>query len=190
MRRAAARPDSSDNYFHIAMAIDDLDLLHFQSHLKRGQLTMVRDVLATTFRQSRDPMVMERAMRQVKHMKHGQCNEVQAIDSLDGCEVPINIHQFFAGFTTLQFDARKWPQLLKLKDWPPSSLSNARLPRHGAKFVACLPFKEYTHPDEGPLNISIHLHENTLKPDMGPKAHIGYGVEPELGAGIPSQNPL
>lgn len=34
----------------------------------------------------------------------------------------INIHQFFTGYTEGRMDWRGWPQILKLKDWPPSNL--------------------------------------------------------------------
>jgi lysine-specific demethylase 3 len=57
------------------------------------------------------------------------------------------------------------------------------LPRHGAEFICCLPFKEYTHPRNGPLNIAVYLPKESLKPDMGPKTYIAYGVAQELGRG-------
>jgi len=57
------------------------------------------------------------------------------------------------------------------------------LPRHNAEFICCLPFKEYTHPHNGLLNIAVNLPKNSLKPDMGPKTYIAYGVTQELGRG-------
>lgn len=56
-----------------------------------------------------------------------------------------------------------------------------RLPRHCAEFIDCLPFKEYTHPEEGYLNLAVKLPKNSLKPDMGPKSYIAYGFPEELG---------
>ncbi|GJY45144.1 hypothetical protein Tco_0433357 [Tanacetum coccineum] len=76
-----------------------------------------------------------------------------------------------------------WPRILKLKDWPPSSLFEERLPRPGVEFVTCLPFKEYTHPRDGYLNLAVKLPAKSLKPDMGPKTYIAYGVTQELGRG-------
>ena len=81
------------------------------------------------------------------------------------------------------FDSYGWPQILKLKDWPPSSLFEERLPRHNAEFINCLPFKVYTHPRGGYLNLAGKLPKNFLKPDMGPKTYIAYGFAEELGRG-------
>lgn len=102
------------------------------------------------------------------------CDEMQA---------QINIHQFFKGYTDGRFDSKEWPQILKLKDWPPSNKFEERLPRHHAEFHYCLPFKEYTHSQSGLLNLATKLPEGSLKPDMGPKTYIAYGVAQELGRG-------
>lgn len=98
-------------------------------------------------------------------------------------QVDINVHHFFKGYLEGRFDQEGWPQILKLNDWPPSGLFGERLPRHCAEFVTCLPFKEYTHPCRGYLNFSVKLPERSLKPDMGPKIYIAYGVSQELGRG-------
>ena len=98
-------------------------------------------------------------------------------------QVDINIHKFFVGYSEGQFDFKMWPQILKLKDWPPSNYFEERLPRHGAEFISSLPFKEYTHPQEGILNLAVKLPERSVKPDMGPKTYIAYGFAHELGRG-------
>ncbi|PKI60530.1 hypothetical protein CRG98_019006 [Punica granatum] len=183
LRKAASRGDSDDNYLYCPRARDVKaeDLFHFRFHWMQGEPVIVSDVLEMTSGLSWDPMVMWRALRQISHKKHGEHKEVKALDCLDWCEGEINIHQFFAGYTNGRLDTEGWPQILKLKDWPPSHLFHERLPRHGAEFISCLPFKEYTNPNNGPLNISVNLPEDSLKPDMGPKTYIAYGVAPELG---------
>jgi [histone H3]-dimethyl-L-lysine9 demethylase len=70
--------------------------------------------------------------------------------------------------------------LLKLKDWPPESSFDERLPRHGVEFIAALPFKQYTDPRCGPLNLAVKLPARMLKPDLGPKTYIAYGIREEL----------
>lgn len=98
-------------------------------------------------------------------------------------QVWINIHQFFKGYTDGRAHNNLWPEILKLKDWPPSALFGERLPRHGVEFISALPYKEYTHPKSGILNLAAKLPEGSLKPDLGPKTYIAYGVFQELGRG-------
>jgi [histone H3]-dimethyl-L-lysine9 demethylase len=99
-------------------------------------------------------------------------------------QVEINIHMFFSGYTTGRAHPRNhWPEMLKLKDWPPSSSFGNRLPRHGAEFISALPFPEYTDPRYGPLNLAAKLPAGVLKPDLGPKSYVAYGLYKELGRG-------
>uniref|UniRef100_A0A0R0ECS7 JmjC domain-containing protein n=1 Tax=Glycine max TaxID=3847 RepID=A0A0R0ECS7_SOYBN len=95
----------------------------------------------------------------------------------------INIHQLFTGYTNGRRDWLAWPQILKLKDWPPSNLFEEQLPRHCAEFISSLPFKEYTGPHKGSLNLAVKLPNGSLKPDLGPKTYIAYGFPQELGRG-------
>ncbi|KAI3451667.1 hypothetical protein Pfo_008332 [Paulownia fortunei] len=185
LRKAASRQDSEDNFLYCPTAKDLQrdDLKHFQWHWSKGEPVIVSDVLETTLGLSWEPMVMWRAFRQKRNNKHELLLDVTAINCLDWCQVDINIHQFFKGYSEGRFDLYGWPQILKLKDWPPSNLFEERLPRHGAEFISCLPFKEYTHPRSGYLNLAVKLPKMSLKPDMGPKTYIAYGVAQELGRG-------
>ncbi|KAG2667822.1 hypothetical protein I3760_15G132800 [Carya illinoinensis] len=184
LRKVASREDSDDNYLYCPRAQDiHGDLKHFQWHWSRAEPVIVSNVLESASGLSWEPEVMWRAVRQMKHAKHGRQLEVKAIDCLDWCESDINIHQFFTGYRLGRPDWLWWPQILKLKDWPPSNLFEEKLPRHGAEFLCCLPFKEYTHPRKGLLNIAANLPEKSLKPDMGPKTYIAYGFPQELGRG-------
>ncbi|CAL9161327.1 unnamed protein product [Musa hybrid cultivar] len=214
-RKAASRDDMSDNYLYCPNALDiqNEDLKHFQCHWVKGEPIIVTNVLETTSGLSWEPMVMWRAFRQITNIKHGQHLDVTAIDCLDLSEVDVNIHQFFKGYSEGRFDSYGWPQILKLKDWPPSNSFEERLPRHGAEFVKLLPFKEYTHPfikkekhkkkkkpkeqkhnkkktqkehkhyRYGFLNLAVKLPKDGLKPDLGPKTYIAYGFIQELGRG-------
>ena len=80
-------------------------------------------------------------------------------------------------------EGAEWPGLLKLKDWPPIDKFEQRLPRHSAEFIKALPFKGYTHPRNGVLNIVAKWSLRTSKLDLGPKAYIAYGCAQELGSG-------
>ncbi|KAJ6737128.1 hypothetical protein OIU85_019217 [Salix viminalis] len=179
------REDSDDNYLFNPKAkeITEDDLKHFQFHWKRAEPVIVSNVLETASGLSWEPMVMWRAFRQIKHEKHGKLLDVKAIECLGCCEVEINVHKFFTGYTEGRFDDKKWPQILKLKDWPPYKTFGESLPRHDVEFTCCLPFKEYTDRRSGPLNLATRLPQNSLKPDMGPKTYIAYGFPKELGRG-------
>ncbi|KAL7599343.1 hypothetical protein Lser_V15G23172 [Lactuca serriola] len=185
LRKAASRENSNDNYLYCPRAIDIKpgDLKHFQWHWSKGEPVIVSNALETTLGLSWEPMVMWRAFRQISNLNHDQLLDVAALNCLDWCEVDINVRNFFNWYTEGQYDEVGWPKILKLKDWPPSSLFDERLPRHGVEFITCLPFKEYTHPRDGYLNLAVKLPPKSCKPDMGPKTYIAYGVHQELGRG-------
>lgn len=189
LRKAACREDSDDSYLYCPTARDvqNGELEHFQRHWSRGEPVIVRDVLELTSGLSWEPMVMWRALRETTKSKKSKVKTeqlaVKAIDCLDWCQVEINIHQFFKGYTEGRAHFNHWPEMLKLKDWPPASSFEDRLPRHGAEFITALPFKEYTDPRCGPLNLAVKLPKDALKPDMGPKTYIAYGLAGELGRG-------
>ncbi|KAH9608508.1 hypothetical protein KSS87_016491 [Heliosperma pusillum] len=206
MRKCASREGSKDNYLYCpdARDIQQGDLKHFQRHWARGEPVIVRSVLETTPGLSWEPLVMWRAVRQIKSTNHSTLLDVKAISCLEWCEksvlivvclthdvvaprvgslVDVNVHKFFTGYTTAEFDRMNWPVVLKLKDWPPDGMFEERLPRHGAEFIRALPFKEYTHPRKGVLNLAAKWPMEYLMPDMGPKTYIAYGFPQELGRG-------
>ncbi|XP_043695465.1 lysine-specific demethylase JMJ25-like [Telopea speciosissima] len=185
LRKCASREDSHDNYLYSPRAADvqKRALEHFQQHWIKGEPVIVRNVLELTSGLSWEPMVMWRALREVTSVKHSTHLTVTAIDCLDWCEAEINIHRFFMGYSEGRSHANQWPEILKLKDWPPSELFEMRLPRHCAEFVSALPFQEYMHPNDGILNLAVKLPEKSLKPDLGPKTYIAYGFPEELGRG-------
>lgn len=186
LRRAASRNCTHDNYLYCpnAIELEEDEYVHFQKHWRRGEPVIVRGVLERTTGLSWDPMVMWRALREKKIKKIKDDNyAVKAVDCLDWCEVEINIHKFFTGYVEGRIHRNGWPEMLKLKDWPPSSLFAERLPRHYAEFIAALPYKEYTHPVTGIMNLATRIPEGRPRPDLGPKTYIAYGFLDELGRG-------
>ncbi|CAN6566584.1 unnamed protein product [Malus baccata var. baccata] len=190
LREAASREGSDDNYLYCPRATDiqHEDFKRFQCHWIRGEPVIVSNVLDTASGLSWEPSVMWRACRQ-KHTRHDKLknnrhvNQVKVIDCLDWCELDINIRQFFTGYSKGRFDRQMWPQMLKLNDPSLDDSCQKRVPRHCAEFICCLPFKEYTHPCRGVLNLAVNLPMGCVKPDMGPKMYIAYGVSQELGRG-------
>ncbi|MCL7030462.1 hypothetical protein MKW94_005312 [Papaver nudicaule] len=187
VRQAAYRKSGHDNYVYCpdAVQLRDDETEHFQTHWMKGEPVIVRNVLEKTSGLSWEPMVMWRAFREtgaVRKLKE-ETKSVKAIDCLDWCEVEINIHQFFTGYLEGRMHRNRWPEMLKLKDWPSSTAFEDRLPRHGAEFIAALPYSDYTHPTCGLLNLATKLPESCLRPDLGPKTYIAYGFPEELGRG-------
>ncbi|CAL5344150.1 unnamed protein product [Camellia sinensis] len=185
VRQASFRKSSHDNFLYCPNAdhMEDSEFEHFQMHWMRGEPVIVRNVLAKTSGLSWEPMVMWRAFRSAKRKLKEESFSVKAIDCLDWCEVEINIHQFFKGYLEGRRHQTGWPEMLKLKDWPPTNSFEECLPRHGAEFVAMLPYSDYTHPRSGLLNFATKLPDGALKPDLGPKTYIAYGSPEELGSG-------
>ncbi|KAI5072653.1 hypothetical protein GOP47_0012759 [Adiantum capillus-veneris] len=186
LRKAANRIDTEDNFIYCpsALSLGENSLQHFQNHWLQGHPVIVRNVLDKTKGLSWEPMVMWRAFRETTKNKFAEeTKTVKAIDCLDWCEVEINIRQFFRGYAEGRMHRGGWPEMLKLKDWPPANFFHERLPRHGAEFVSALPFHDYTHPTRGMLNLATKLPKNIAKPDLGPKTYIAYGYEEEFGRG-------
>ncbi|EPS59508.1 hypothetical protein M569_15297, partial [Genlisea aurea] len=98
-------------------------------------------------------------------------------------QVEISTLKFFKGYTEGRQYRNFWPEMLKLKDFPPCDKFEDVLPRHCDEFISALPFQEYTDPRSGFLNIAVKLPENANKPDLGPKTYIAYGISEELGRG-------
>ncbi|KAK8607815.1 hypothetical protein V6N13_023265 [Hibiscus sabdariffa] len=155
-------------------------LCDFQTRWAKGEPVIVRNTLAGSCGLSWEPMVMLRALCENGDL---EMSEVKAIDCLAGCEVEINTRQFFEGYTEGRTYKNLWPEMLKLKDWPPSDKFDDLLPRHCDEFISMLPYQEYTDPRSGILNLAVKLPPGVIKPDLGPKTYIAYGIAEELGRG-------
>ncbi|KAL4590422.1 hypothetical protein LXL04_003351 [Taraxacum kok-saghyz] len=181
LRKASSRENSDDNYLYCPRAIDiqSGDLKHFQWHWSKGEPVIV-NVLETTLGLSWEPMVMWRAFRQIKNLSNEKLLDVAVVNCLDWNEVDVNVRHFFSWYTEGRYNEKGWPKLLKLKNWPPSNSFEEGSPRHGFEFITCLPFKEYTHPHDGYLNLAVKVPKDYY---IGPKTYIAYGFHQELGRG-------
>ncbi|KAI3914412.1 hypothetical protein MKW92_025814 [Papaver armeniacum] len=187
IRRAASR-ESDDNYLYCPAArdIQHGDLEHFRKHWCKGEPVIVRKVKELSSGLSWAPLVMCKALREKSNsrvMKGEGHLEVTAMNCMDWCEVEIKIQDFFKGYSEGRMHPNMWPEMLKLKDWPPADMFEEWLPRHCVEFVSALPYQQYTHIKRGFLNLATKLPPNSLKPDLGPKTYIAYGHAEELGRG-------
>ncbi|KAK9167486.1 hypothetical protein Scep_002677 [Stephania cephalantha] len=185
-RKAASREGSSDNFLYCPSSrdINEFEKAHFNMHWANGEPVIVRDVYHQKSRLSWEPKVMVRALCENMNLQtSSNQSEVQAIECLAGCKMKVTLEEFFEGYVEGRQFANLWPEMLKLKDWPPSAALEDILPRHSEDTINILPFEEYTNPKCGPLNLAVKLPEGVMKPDMGPKTYIAYGFAEELGRG-------
>ncbi|KZV20720.1 hypothetical protein F511_30481 [Dorcoceras hygrometricum] len=187
MWKAASREGSEDNFLYSPDSediVNEEEFLNFRKHWAKGEPVIVRNVLDQTSGLSWEPLVMLRALSEHKDGRtSSRMSDVKAIDCLAGCEVKICTRKFFKGYTEGRTYGNLWPEMLKLKDWPPSDKFEDLLPRHCDEFITALPFQEYTDPRNGFLNLAVKLPERVIKPDLGPKTYIAYGIREELGRG-------
>ncbi|PNY14752.1 lysine-specific demethylase 3A [Trifolium pratense] len=149
----------------------------------RWEPVIVSNVLEGTSDISWDPNAMFGEFSKTKNKKGKEETNVPVIDCLHQASEAVNFTEFFLGYTDGQKDEHKWPVMYKLKDWPQDESFEERLPNYFLKFIHVLPYKEYTDPLCGSLNLAAKLPRDCLKPDMGPKSYIAYGFDEELGRG-------
>ncbi|KAI3874892.1 hypothetical protein MKW98_019465 [Papaver atlanticum] len=184
LRRASYREGGDDNFLFCPLAKDikHRELEHFQIHWGRGEPVIVRNVNELSSGMRWDPPALLKALHEKSNSKVVK-GDFKAVDCLELSEVTVNATEFFNGYSKGRRHDNLWPEMLKLKDWPPSDLLEERLGRHCADFISRLPYQYYTNPNWGFFNLATKLPENSLKPDLGPKTYIAYGYAEELGRG-------
>ncbi|XP_026389589.1 lysine-specific demethylase JMJ25-like isoform X2 [Papaver somniferum] len=184
LRRAACRAGGDDNFLFCPLAkdIEHRELEHFQIHWGRGEPVIVRNVNELSSGMRWDPPALLKALHEKSNSKVVK-GDFKAVDCLELSEVAVTATEFFNGYSKGRRHDNLWPEMLKLKDWPPSDLLEERLGRHCADFISRLPYQYYTNPSWGFFNLATKLPENSLKPDLGPKTYIAYGYAEELGRG-------
>ncbi|KAL8254444.1 hypothetical protein R6Q59_032665 [Mikania micrantha] len=160
--------NNKDLYCRVSKDLTKDELIRFRHHLSRGEPIVIHDVLDQSCDISWEPMEMLGALPNlcVKNCFTGN-EEMVLTEEFINCYTP----------------GEKSPHMLQLKDFPKNGMFEGILPRYYNAFIRVLPFKEYTNPKEGFLNLAAKLPPASLKPDMGPKAYIANGMVQELGKG-------
>ncbi|PWA55534.1 zinc finger, RING-type, JmjC domain, Zinc-finger domain of monoamine-oxidase A repressor R1 [Artemisia annua] len=99
----------------------------FRHHWTKGEPVIFRHVLEQTSGLSWEPMVMWWALcEHVDPNVSSKMSEVKPIDCLTGCDYS----EVFQGYTEGRKYLNSWPEMLKLKDFPPSDKFEDLLPSH------------------------------------------------------------
>ncbi|GJN27460.1 hypothetical protein PR202_gb15488 [Eleusine coracana subsp. coracana] len=95
-RESASRKNSGDNHIYCPTArdVEDRDLDHFQKHWIKGQPVVVRDVLTLSSGLSWEPLVMWRALREMRDKEEPEQLSVMALECLTSCEVCASLLRF------------------------------------------------------------------------------------------------
>ncbi|KAL5983831.1 hypothetical protein ACLOJK_017926 [Asimina triloba] len=177
------REDGCDNFL-FCPASQDIKLegiSHFQKHWGRGEPILVKQVFDIALASNWDPAAIWREIREAADEKVKEDNRiVKAIDCLYGCEVDIEIGQFIRGYSEGRIHENGWPEMLKLKSWPPPSALEEFLLYRRPEFISKLPLFEYIHSKWGLLNLAAKLPHDALQADVGPKLFISYGTHEGL----------
>ncbi|KAI7735919.1 hypothetical protein M8C21_031185, partial [Ambrosia artemisiifolia] len=185
--KASNRETSDDNYLYFCSSKDVLTedaLIRFRHHLTKGEPIVIKDVLDQSCGISWEPMVMSRALcEHVDPDIRSKMSQLQVIDCCAGDVEKVDTKEFFKCYIEGKKSPTSPPQMLKLKDFPPNDKFDDILPRHCDEFIKALPFREYTDPKAGFLNLAANLPPSYIKPDLGPKAYIACGMAQELERG-------
>ena len=113
------------------------------------------------------PHLMKRAATEKKKGEY----TTDVIDCSLGDVIEVSIEAFFNGYTgETYFEGNP---MYCLKSWPSEKEWNGKLKRLYMDFQDMLPCKSRAHP-QGGLNLLGMLPES-LRPEVGPRAYIGYG---------------
>ncbi|GJU52329.1 hypothetical protein Tco_1226043 [Tanacetum coccineum] len=118
------------------------------------------------------------------------CSKMSQVKAID-CLANVRLKSVLAN--SLKVKGRQyvnsWPEMLKLKDWPPSDKFENLLPLHCDEFINALPFQVYTDPRADAVNILTHTAEAFVGDDQKSairelkKSHKNDVVEGRIGTG-------
>ncbi|KAJ0979849.1 hypothetical protein J5N97_015323 [Dioscorea zingiberensis] len=156
---------------------------HFQKHWVKGEPVIVKHAFDPSSASKWDPVSIWKGIQETEddRMKEEDIL-VKAVDFLRQSEVDVELSQFVKGYKQgCKQDGSL--DMLKLKDWPPSSALEEFILCQRPEFFSSLPLLEFIHSKWGVLNLAAKLPPCSVQIEHGPKMFIGYGLPEELGRG-------
>uniref|UniRef100_A0A7N0UJJ8 Lysine-specific demethylase JMJ25 n=1 Tax=Kalanchoe fedtschenkoi TaxID=63787 RepID=A0A7N0UJJ8_KALFE len=177
VQKAASRQNADDNFLYCPSKKNDQPLCNFHKHWRKHRPVVVHDVLPQISDLRWDPIFIFRSYLERCSVDSADAVEVEASNFLNWCEVEIGIRQSYTGQSKGWSHASMWDETLKLKGRLSSHIFRTKFPDHYARILHCLPYQEYTNPEDGISNLAINLPQEVSKPDLGPCVHISYGID-------------
>ncbi|ORZ18007.1 hypothetical protein BCR42DRAFT_325368 [Absidia repens] len=141
----------------------DITLERFQHYWRNGKPAMIQDTM------ERSQIAWTPDFFCAKYGKQ----RIDAIDCHTTKVTKMTINDFFKQYMETNYQSR----VLKIKDWPPGADFQTKCPLMYKDFMAMLPVPEYCAAT-GVYNLSNRLPDQYIKPDLGPKMFIAYGLDP------------
>nr|XP_029120456.1 lysine-specific demethylase JMJ25 isoform X2 [Elaeis guineensis] len=183
LRQCSNRYDSGLFYHPVLEDLKQEGIAHFHKHWAKGEPVIVKHVFEHSLASSWDPLSIWRGIQETTDERLNENIIVKAVDCLNHSEVDIELNQFIKGYSEGRKHEDGWPQMLKLKDWPPPSTLEEFLLCHRPEFLVNFPLVEFIHSKWGILNLVAKLPHDTLQTEVAPKLFIAYGTHEELGRG-------
>lgn len=170
-------PDVKHNWLCDGKLLRLLDPIHpsnykmFNQRWKQGQPIIVSNVSKQM--KVNELWSPEAFSREFGHVRHDLI-DCRRNEPLTGYQIKC----FWDGFEDASkrlTDATGQPLILKLKDWPSSEDFADSMPSRFLDLMSALPMPSYTQRN-GELNLAGRLPEFFVKPDLGPKMYIAYGL--------------
>uniref|UniRef100_A0A1D1ZBL6 Lysine-specific demethylase 3B n=1 Tax=Anthurium amnicola TaxID=1678845 RepID=A0A1D1ZBL6_9ARAE len=176
--KCSQREDSNDNFL-FCPTLQDIEHEsngHFHKHWIKGEPVVVRHAFEPSLSACWDPMSIWRGIQEIIDDGTKDNVIVKATNCSNQSEVDIELRQFIKGYTDGYINKDGRPEILKLKDWPPTNAVEEFLLCQRPEFLSKLPLLEYFHSKWGLLNLAAKLPHDSMQSDVGPKILISYGT--------------
>ncbi|CAO3622127.1 unnamed protein product [Cunninghamella echinulata] len=136
----------------------------FQLHWKTGKPVIVKDCLSKSdINWTPDYFCTNYGNENIEAIN---CHNLKDVKEM-------TVNDFFKNYSLESQDQHA--PILKIKDWPSQSDFKEQFPQLYDDFKKIVPASDYSTPD-GKFNLSNRLPSSYLKPDLGPKMFIAYGI--------------